>query len=139
MDIPTIKSGLFEERLASMKAPVEMVYNYLDSIQARVETNEITKEQGIRDILRNISSLRYDGGKNYVWVNDESSVVLWHPNPKLINVNMSDRADKNGVRYVYEMTIKSKQNGEAYIEYIFPKPDNLNLHLPKISYGKFHP
>lgn len=136
--IPNIKDGLYAERLLALKAPVEMVYTYLDSMQTKVIANEISKEEAINEILQTVASLKYEGGKNYVWINDNEDVMLCHPNSKLINTDMSDRADKNGVRFINEMTKVTTTNGEGYVEYHFPKPNNLDLHLLKISYGKYH-
>ena len=136
--LPIVKEVLYQERMMALRPPVDMVYNYLDTLQNKVETNQISKDDAKRKIFEIVSSLKYDGGKNYVWINDDKNVFIYHPNPKNIGADFTEKADINGVRFIYEITKVTKENGEGYIEYSFPKPDNLNLPLPKKSFGKYH-
>ncbi len=136
--LPSIKDGLYQERMIALRAPVEMVNTLLDSMQAKVENNIISKDEAKTKIIEIVSSLKYDKGKNYVWINDNKNVFVYHPNKKLIGLDYSDKADLNGVRYIYEITKITTENGEGYVEYSFPKPDNPNLPLLKKSFGMYN-
>lgn len=136
--LPATKDGLYQERMMALRAPVEMVYTYLDSMMVKVENKQLTREEAKSKICEIVSSLKYEKGKNYVWLNDNKNVFVYHPNPKNIGADFTDKADINGVRFIYEITQITTKNGEGYIEYSFPKPDNPDLPLPKKSFGKYH-
>jgi methyl-accepting chemotaxis protein len=135
--LPNIKTGIFDERKQSLKNPVEMVYSLLDSLNNKVVLGQLTLEEAKIKAIETVPKLKYDDGKNYVWLHNSKNIFIVHPNKKLINKDMSDASDNNGVKYIAEMTKVALANGYGYVSYSFPKPTDLEHPLPKISYVKY--
>lgn len=135
--IPNIKTGIYDERKQSLQNPVNMVYSLLDSLNTKVELGQLTLEEAKTKSFETISKLKYDNGKNYVWIHNSQNIFIVHPNKKLVNKDMSDASDNNGVKYIAEMTKVALANGDGYVSYNFPKPTDLEHPLPKISYVKY--
>ncbi len=126
------------ERKHALKAPVEMVYNLLDSLNKQAISNGTSAEEIQAEVVKLVNFLRYDDGKNYVWIHNKDDIFVFHPNPKNIGKDFSNVADKNGVKFIAEMTKIARANGDGYVEYLFPKPIDVNTPLPKISYVKYY-
>lgn len=94
--------------MMAMRAPLEIVYTYLNTIMV------------------------------YFRLNYNNNIFVYHPNPKNIGADFTDKADLNGVQFIYEITKVTTENGEGYIEYSFPKPNYPDLPFLKKSFGKYH-
>jgi methyl-accepting chemotaxis protein len=136
--LPKIKTSIYNERKQSLKAPVEMVYHLLDSMD-RQSSNEFKPLSVVQSEVNSIiNKLKYDSGKNYIWIHNDKNIFVVHPNPKNIGKNMTNVADENGVKFIAEMTKIALKNGDGYVEYMFPKPIDVNTPLPKVSYVKYY-
>ncbi len=82
-----------------------------------------------------INASRY-GTNGYFWVNDINAVIVTHPiKPQLNGRDMIDYKDKGGKRIFFEFAKVAKQNGDGYVDYVWPKP-GFEKPQPKVSYVK---
>ncbi|MBI9092993.1 MAG: cache domain-containing protein [Desulfobacterium sp.] len=95
-------------------------------------------EKGLRKrSINTIKNLRYgEGNKEYFWIHDMDTKMVMHPiNPDLEGKDLKGIKDPDGNHLFTEMVNVCKENGEGYVEYIWPKPGE-KVPVPKISYVK---
>ena len=81
--------------------------------------------------------MTYDKG-GYLWINDMQPKVIMHPTqPQLDGKDVSDYKDPNGKALFVEFVKVCKENGEGFVEYMWPKP-GATMPVPKISYVKVY-
>ena len=105
-----------------------------------------TLSQAKKDAFAAISSIRYDNGTGYFWINDTTLPyprMIMHPTlPELDGKILDDPKfscalgkKKNLFQAFAEVT---RAQGEGFVDYFWPKPtkDGLVPQVPKLSYVK---
>jgi len=86
--------------------------------------------------IKNIISESRYGENGYFWINDTNAVIVDHPiKPALNGKDLSNFKDKDGKRIFYEFARQTAATGEAFVDYVWPKP-GFEKPQPKISYVK---
>lgn len=130
--IRKIDESLMAANKQKVEEITEMVYNLLESYNAKVENKEMTLQQAQSLVIANVRAMRYQG-KNYIWLNDYNTVMFTHPT--LAGKDASQVADKNGLRFFYEGTELAKKNGTASLSYYWTKQGHdASKFYPKVSY-----
>lgn len=117
---------------------VEVMSSGLKGIQNQVKAGVITPEQGkilATDVIRNA---KY-GKEGYFWADtvDGTNVVLLGKKD-VEGTSRLGLTDKDGVKIVQEFIRMSKDKGEGYLDYRFPKSGS-DVPLPKRGYIKLEP
>jgi len=94
---------------------------------------DIPAAERLNFLRKGISTFRYEDDKSgYLFVS-EGTVFRAHPTaPDLVNKNMRDEKDANGVNFVSEMDAAARKGG-GFVRYAFPKP-GMGVQ-PKLSYA----
>jgi methyl-accepting chemotaxis protein len=103
-----------------------------------------SRSQARQNAINAIRTLRYDNGSGYVWINDTTGPIpkmVMHPvSPELNGVIMDDEkyncalgTNENLFRAMLNVSL---ENGEGYVDYVWPKPmeNGLSQDQPKLSY-----
>lgn len=87
-----------------------------------------------------IGELRYGPeNKDYFWINDLEPRMIMHPYKTELNgKDLSDIKDPTGKRLFVEFVRVCKENGEGFVEYMWPKY-GAEEPQPKLSYVKLFP
>ena len=87
------------------------------------------------DIVGYVSKLRY--GKNgYFWINDFTPTIIMHPIITALDGKyVGDYKDPDGKFLFNEMVKVCKENGEGFVDYHWPKPED-GIVKDKISFVK---
>lgn len=125
----------FEEK--SMIEAKKRLNMLIETMSSLLEGKSISE---IKEILK---ITRYDNGNGYYWINDFTSpdpVMIFHPissqlNDKILNNRSYNVAGPDKKNFFSLLSEKCKENGNAYVEYLWPKPGEKEA-LPKLSYGK---
>ncbi|MCP3952085.1 MAG: methyl-accepting chemotaxis protein, partial [Desulfobacterales bacterium] len=109
-------------------------WNWIIGTGVYVETAE---SQLMLEAQKDIGQLRYGpAGKDYLWINDMQPAMVMHPiKPALDGKDLSGFKDPNGKHLFVEMTKVCRENGEGFVEYMWPKPGH-DKPLPKLSFVK---
>lgn len=115
-------------------------FNWIIGTGAYVESVETAiKDQS----LEIVKSLTYDDGQGYFWINDDVApfpTMVMHPtSPELDGQILDDEKYNvaNGEENLFaEMVKLSKQEGEGFVEYEWPKPGEEEPQ-PKLSYVQY--
>ncbi len=80
-------------------------------------------EEELRELVKTaVKSTRY-GKTGYFWMNDLDANIVMHPiKPQLDGKDLSQYKDKGGKRIFFEFAKVAKQNGEGFVDYVWPKP-----------------
>jgi methyl-accepting chemotaxis protein len=93
-------------------------------------------ENSLKQKLKEIVSFTRYGTSGYFWINDMDAVIIDHPiKPQLNGKNLYKFKDKGGKEIFKEFVNVSKEKGEGFVDYVWPKP-GYEKPQPKISYVK---
>ncbi|MDR3630987.1 MAG: methyl-accepting chemotaxis protein [Desulfocapsaceae bacterium] len=96
---------------------------------------QAAEERFMDEAKRQIGSLRFGpDNQDYFFIIDTGARIVMHPiKPELDGKDMSDFQDPQGKKFFAEMARLGKENGDGYIEYMWPKPGEKDP-VRKISY-----
>jgi methyl-accepting chemotaxis protein len=104
---------------------LKMQTNFLFSIlQSEYDKlKDSLSEEALQYRLKSIvNSTRY-GESGYFWINDTNAVIVVHPiKPELNGKDLVNYQDKNGKKIFKEFATVAKNNGEGFVDYVWPKP-----------------
>ncbi|WP_421867028.1 methyl-accepting chemotaxis protein [Motiliproteus sp.] len=106
-------------------------------IEQQAARTDISTEQAQTIAKELVSTLRY-GDNDYFMVSDTRSVILSHPDSRLIGKNLSDLKDADGVLIMQEMVRGATSSGDTFVEYLFPRTGS-STPVPKLSYARHYP
>jgi methyl-accepting chemotaxis protein len=98
---------------------------------------QMAEERFKDEAKQQISSLRFGpDSQDYFFIIDANSKMIMHPiKPELNGKDMSDFQDPKGKRLFAEMAKISREKGEGFVEYMWPKPGEQNP-VQKLSFVK---
>jgi methyl-accepting chemotaxis protein len=110
------RSVMFDERKAKVESQVEIARSVIRDVAAQVERGGMSLEQGQLYAGELIKSMRYDEGRGYFFIFDDSMVIA-HPTIPT-STSVEDFKDADGRHLFVEMAQAVKKAGEsAYIDY----------------------
>ena len=116
-----------------LKNVVDVAYGVIEAMHN--SDNNFSEEAKKKLALNLIKTTRYNK-KDYFWINDMQPTMIMHPyKPELDGKNLSDLKDPNGKRLFVEFVKVCKENGEGFVEYMWPKP-GYDKPVSKLSYVK---
>ena len=116
-----------------LKNVVDVAYGVIEAMHN--SDNNFSEEAKKKLALNLIKTTRYNK-KDYFWINDMQPTMIMHPyKPELDGKNLSDLKDPNGKRLFVEFVKVCKENGEGFVDYMWPKYGS-EKPVPKISYVK---
>ena len=105
---------------------------------------KISREKAQQQALAEISTMRYDGGTGYIWVNDTGRpypTMLMHPTVPELDGRVMDDEKYNTVRGTRKNLFQAfvevgEKDGEGFVGYLWPKPtpNGLIPDVQKLSY-----
>src|SRR5208282_101423 len=135
--VPIVEHKIVEMKKEGLKSIVEASFQLMAQYDKRVKTGEFSLEEGQKRMAERLKSMTYGKG-GYLWINDMQPKVIMHPTqPQLDGKDVSDYKDPNGKALFVEFVKVCKDNGEGFVEYMWPKPGGTKP-VPKISYVKLY-
>lgn len=96
----------------------------------------LSQEEKMEEAKQAIAAMRY-GGDNYIWINDTDQVMVMHPgSPQFNGKKMSGHKDPNGKLLFDAFNKVAMEQGQGYVDYMWPKAGEQNP-VPKLAYVKF--
>ena len=135
--LPVTKEKIMDEKKAQIATVVGIAYNIIAEYDQRVANGEFTLEEAKKRATERIANFKTGkDGKEYVWVND-SEKILTHPNKDLEGKSLNYFKDPNGKYFLEEAAKLAKDNGEGFVDYVWPKAAG-EKPSSKISYVKLY-
>lgn len=132
-----IKTQLTQVNEDKTKNIVDISVEIVDSFYNEARNGELTVAEAQRRALNDIQRTRYDG-KNYIWITDYNDNMLAHPTLK--GKNISDVADRDGIKFFHDGVVLAKEKNNGFIRYHWTKQgQDPSKVYPKVSYFKNFP
>ena len=137
--LPLTKEKFIDDKRANASDVVSVAYTVVAEYDRRVAKGELTLEEAQERAKDSIRSIRFGKKREgYLWINDLEPKMLMHPiYPNLEGKNLSDFKDQNGKQFFMEMVKVSKEKGEGFVDYVWPKAEG-EKPSPKISCVKLY-
>lgn len=137
--LPLTKNKLMSDKRESTANIVRIAYSMVAEYDQRIAKGEFTPEDGKKRAIERIRNFRYGPDeKGYLWINDlEPKMIMDPTKPELEGKNLSDYKDPNGKAIFMEFIKAVKNNGEGFVEYMWPKPGESEP-KPKLSFVKVY-
>ncbi len=133
-----------EKAKENLKSFVDIAYSLVKETKGAADRGEIATEEIMPLASKQIEQLRYDSGTGYFWINDTGAPIpkmIMHPTVPALNGTILDNpkfncAQGQGKNLFVAFVDESKETGEGYVDYLWPKPtkDGLTSEQPKLSY-----
>ena len=124
---------LMEGRETKTRHIVETGRSLISHFHAEESAGRLSRDAAQAQALAAISALRYEGSE-YLWVHRKTgSVMLAHPNAKLIGTSVDAMQDKAGGYLFRTMNDTVTKDGAGFVTYDWPKPGH-DKAVPKLSY-----
>ncbi len=135
-ELINVRQQLMDSRKQELSHLVENVDSLIKSHHAKLGASQETEEQVQQQVLSLLTTLRYDNGAGYFWINNLQAAVVLHPiKPQLNGQDLSNFKDPKGTRVFHEFVKVAKQSGHGYVDYFWEKPGE-TLASPKLSFVK---
>ncbi len=136
--IPALEKSVIEKKKEKIREITEAGVSVLSMLNAHCEQGLISLEDAQRQAIGVIRNMRYGReGKDYLWINDYSPVLIAHPyRTDLEGSNVSNYADPRGKRLFVEMAKTCSMSGEGYVDYVWQWKDDAKRLVPKVSFVK---
>jgi len=136
---PSFENKSYDHKRETLKNEVETAYSILKYYNDLAVEGKMSLDDAKKAAVNIINSLRY-AGKEYVFAYDFNGITMASgQDVKLIGTNRYNVEDKKGVKFIKEMAIISKEKGDGYVTYYYPKIGATEA-SPKMSYAKaFYP
>jgi methyl-accepting chemotaxis protein len=133
--LAALKREMLDDRQVKTRHLVEVAHGVIADFGDEASAGRMTDEEAKKAALRALAKLRYSGTE-YFWVNDMVPRVVMHPIKKeLDGKDVSDYRDPNGKALFVAFVEKVKEDGEGFVDYMWPKVGHSEP-VPKISYVK---
>jgi len=117
-----------------LKSEVQTAMSILEAVEKEPGLSLQDKQQKASGLVK---GLRYGPeSKDYFWINDLHPAMIMHPyKPEMDGKDLSDNKDPNGKKLFVEFARVSKENGEGFVDYMWPKY-GADKPQPKLSFVK---
>lgn len=135
--IPLVGKKLMEEKETSIKSVVDVVLTLAATYDAKAKAGELTQEEAQNKIMSDIKGLRYQNNEYFYIFNTNGKMVAHGVKQELVGKDMADDIfkDSRGKFFLKEMAEVSKNKGEGFVDYYWPKPKE-TVPSPKVGFVK---
>lgn len=134
---PQIENKYYSDKETALRNVVESAFNIFEYYQDKVNNGSLSLEEAQAEAAAEINKLRYDE-KEYFFGYDLSGITkILGSDPTKAGTNRFDIKDDNGNYFVREMIEVSKEKGEGFVTYYYPKLGEKEP-SPKLSFVKLY-
>ncbi len=134
--LPATEEALMQKKKDMIQAIVMSATSIMER-HVQMETDGlVTAEEAQQAALTEMRALRYGSdSRDYLWITDLKPTMVMHPYfPELEGTPLDEYADSNGKLFFVEAAQLAGSSGEGYVSYMWPRNDNINEAVPKLSY-----
>ncbi|MEL7655851.1 MAG: cache domain-containing protein [Bacillota bacterium] len=134
--IPATEDALMQKKQDMLQAIVMSATSIIEKHAQMERDGLVTKEEAQKTALTEMRALRYGSeNQDYLWIIDLEPRMVMHPFfPTLEGTILDSYADTEGKLLFVEAVKIAENEGAGYIDYMWPKQDNINEPVAKLSY-----
>ncbi len=130
-----LHTSLLAQKYEKNRQVVNVAFSVIEHYHRKVASDELTEDAAMQAAKDAIKALRYEG-QNYFWLQDDEPRMIMHPfKPSLDGNSLVNTTDDNGKRFFTEMAQLVATQGDGFVPYVWPKPNETEA-TEKISYVK---
>ncbi|RAU23027.1 methyl-accepting chemotaxis protein [Paramagnetospirillum kuznetsovii] len=127
------RQDLLDDREVKTRHIVEVGTSLLAWFEDQERSGRMSRDDAQAAALSAMDRLRYEASE-YLWVHRSAdSVMLAHPNRKLVGTDISGMKDTDGKLFFQDMNAVVKAKGAGFVYYDWPKPGGTEP-VRKLSY-----
>jgi len=127
---------MIQSTKASIKEQTEVATDILNWYYQESRDGALPEKMARELALNAVTSITY-GRDGYFFILDKDYTIVAHPSAsEPLNVSWENKTDSSGKLFAKEMVDGAVKDGEAYVEYLFPKPDS-DVSSEKLGYVAF--
>ena len=136
MIIPATEEALMDKKRETIQAIVQSATSIIERHAMMVSEGLMSLEAAQEEALLVLRALRYgDQDKQYLWIQDTYPKMVMHPYfPEMEGVSLRDYEDPEGNLLFVNAVNITQENGDGFIHYMWPREDNVEEPVPKLSY-----
>ena len=120
--LPFLYGNMMVQKETALKNLAQTAVGIIAGYDARAKAGEMSLDDAKTRAKQAIKGLRYNES-DYFWINDLDCVIVMHPiKPELDGKSVFEMKDPNGKFLFQEFVRVSKEKGEGFVEYEWPKP-----------------
>ncbi len=135
-----LRDSLYEQRRAALKDHVEGALGVIKHHHGLFQDGKLDEAEAQRMAMSVVSSMRYDEGRGYFWINDMHPKLLMHPlKPAIVGKDMRNSTDAEGKHHWREFVQVVRTEGRGFVTYTWEHKQK-GVVAEKVSYlGGFGP
>ncbi|HRQ79909.1 MAG TPA: methyl-accepting chemotaxis protein [Azospirillaceae bacterium] len=138
VSLSAMRSQMMADRYAKTRNLAEVAYTTASHYVELSRKGDMTADAAKAAAMAALRGQRYDG-EEYFFIVDQGPRMVMHPfKPELEGKDVSGSADPAGKRLFIEMVKVSKDAGQGFVDYLWPKPGAAEP-VRKISFVKTLP
>lgn len=135
-DSQIMKKQLYQNNDNEIIAVVDKYIDVLNICYNKYLEGEMEEAEAKKMALEYVRNMEYNDN-GYLWIDTiDYELILSQKNSKLEGTNRADYEDSYGVAYIKDMIDNSKANGEAFLNFYVPKP-NETRPISNRGYSKY--
>ena len=141
MIIPATEAALMDKKRETIQAIVQSATSIIERHAMMVTEGLLSTQAAQQEALLVLRALRYgDQDKQYLWIQDTYPKMVMHPYfPEMEGISLRDYEDPEGNLLFVDAVNITRQNGDGFIHYMWPREDNVDEPVPKLSYVRLFP
>lgn len=122
--IDDLETLMYEQYDENIKHQVDIVVSQLEGVQKSVAQGLITDSEGKLIAANIIREAKYNGDIGYFWADDiEGNNIVLLGREDVEGTNRMGLVDTKGLMILERFVELAKTDGEGYVDYYFPKPN----------------
>ncbi len=135
-----LQQRMFDDRVDKLRAVVQSTISFAQSLENRVQTHQLTREQALALLRDDIHALRFDAGAGYVFAQSSDDLLVLHGSmPNLEGKPATGPRNESGVLVTDMIRDVLRHGTDGTVAYAFARPGQVGLQ-PKVAYvARFAP
>jgi len=127
-----LRQHLLAERHNQSRILVQGALGYMDRLESMVQAGALTRDEAMARAISAVAAMSSRQG-DYLWINDLTPRMLWHPMPQWMDRDLSAFVDPDGKALFRDFVALTATDGKAWVTYrwIDPKTGRMG---DKVSY-----
>lgn len=133
-EVENLRVTMTEAKQQELKQYMDMAFASIKPIYVQSSSGDTAAQERAIAVIKEL----YYGKDGYIFVNDESGVVLANrAKPQSVGTNTLGTQDKNG-KYLFKELFAAARQGGGFVDYLWYK-ESKQTEVPKMSYAIYLP
>jgi methyl-accepting chemotaxis protein len=134
-----MRQRMFDDRVDKLRAVVQSTIAVAQSLEERVLTHALTREQALTLLRDDVHAMRFDAGTGYVFAQTLDNIFVLHGTTPALEGKPSQVVDENGRPLTGLIRDALRNSDSGTVSYMFPKPGQTERQQKVTYVARFAP